>query len=297
MSYILDALRKADAQRERDPARGIHAQPLRGNLGKPGSGGGYGPWFWSAAVVGLAALASGGWYLFRDGGPAQAVPPAHVDARSSMAQVVAVAPQLAPVIGTTVQPPPAAVVAQAPATTIEPPPLRRVQAPAMYPRDTSQPTMRGGPQQGPSVAPPAGTPAPGAVPPASPQLPAATMPVPTAPAAASPQAGVPPAATGAPVNPTPAMVPQPGVPVTPRAPLPPAPPPPPAQPVAGLPADAPKVVISGGVYSANPAHRMLIANGQVINEGSEVGPGLVLEEIRSKTAVLRFRGSRYTVGY
>src|SRR5437868_3587328 len=28
MSYILDALRKADAQRERDPARGIHAQPV-----------------------------------------------------------------------------------------------------------------------------------------------------------------------------------------------------------------------------------------------------------------------------
>ena len=28
MSYILDALRKADAERERDPARGIHAQPL-----------------------------------------------------------------------------------------------------------------------------------------------------------------------------------------------------------------------------------------------------------------------------
>src|SRR5262245_32472921 len=28
MSYILDALRKADAERERDPARGIHAQPM-----------------------------------------------------------------------------------------------------------------------------------------------------------------------------------------------------------------------------------------------------------------------------
>ena len=27
MSYILDALRRADAERERDPARGIHAQP------------------------------------------------------------------------------------------------------------------------------------------------------------------------------------------------------------------------------------------------------------------------------
>ncbi len=36
MSYILDALRKADAQRERDPAaRGIHAQPVRVAVGQP----------------------------------------------------------------------------------------------------------------------------------------------------------------------------------------------------------------------------------------------------------------------
>jgi general secretion pathway protein B len=28
MSYILDALRRADAERERDPGRGIHAQPV-----------------------------------------------------------------------------------------------------------------------------------------------------------------------------------------------------------------------------------------------------------------------------
>jgi len=30
MSYILDALRRADAERERDPARGIHARPASG---------------------------------------------------------------------------------------------------------------------------------------------------------------------------------------------------------------------------------------------------------------------------
>jgi general secretion pathway protein B len=70
-----------------------------------------------------------------------------------------------------------------------------------------------------------------------------------------------------------------------------------AEPVAGLPADAPKLAISGGVYSANVAQRMLIVNGQVFNEGSEVGAGVVLEEIRPKAAVLRFRGSRYTVAY
>jgi general secretion pathway protein B len=42
---------------------------------------------------------------------------------------------------------------------------------------------------------------------------------------------------------------------------------------------------------------MLIVNGQVFNEGSEIAPGLVVEEIKSRTAVLRFRGARYTVAY
>ena len=93
----------------------------------------------------------------------------------------------------------------------------------------------------------------------------------------------------------------PGVPAGQPAPatlLPPvaanAPPPPP---VAGLPADAPKLSISGGVYSANRAQRMLIVNGQVFSEGSEISSGVVLEEVKPKIAVLRFRGTRYTVTY
>ena len=94
----------------------------------------------------------------------------------------------------------------------------------------------------------------------------------------------------------------PGNPPQPPSPAPAPVPPPvaattPAQPVAGLPPDAPKLAISGGVYSNNRAQRMLIVNGQVFNEGSEIGPGVVLEEIKAKTALLRFRGSRYTVGY
>jgi general secretion pathway protein B len=68
-----------------------------------------------------------------------------------------------------------------------------------------------------------------------------------------------------------------------------------------LPADVqrelPKLAISGGVYSANPAQRMLIVNGQVLGEGTEPAPGVVLEQIRAKTAVLRYRGYRYAVSY
>jgi general secretion pathway protein B len=70
---------------------------------------------------------------------------------------------------------------------------------------------------------------------------------------------------------------------------------------AELPADVqrelPKLQISGGVHSENAAQRMLIVGGEVRTEGSELAPGVVLEQIRDRTAVLRYRGYRYSVVY
>jgi general secretion pathway protein B len=63
MSYILDALRKADAQRERDPARGIHAQPA--TLSAPDEHAGPTSRFWlvvGALLVGAALLATAMWW-------------------------------------------------------------------------------------------------------------------------------------------------------------------------------------------------------------------------------------------
>ena len=57
----------------------------------------------------------------------------------------------------------------------------------------------------------------------------------------------------------------------------------------------PRLAIAGGVYSENPAYRMLIVNGQVLREGAEPTPGLVVEQIRADRAILNFRGRRYTV--
>jgi general secretion pathway protein B len=68
-----------------------------------------------------------------------------------------------------------------------------------------------------------------------------------------------------------------------------------APPVRGLPADAPKLVISGAVYSPTPAPRMLIVNGQVFREGADLGSGVVLEQVQKESAVLGFRGGRYNV--
>ena len=226
MSYILDALRKADAQRERDPARGIHAQSVTAlsseDAADPSSPLAWLAWAVSAALV----LALAAWWLAQPDAPAAspAVPP--------------------PAVSATPAPPP---VVAAPPT--------------------------------PAVTPPA--PATEVLPPAAPM-----RPLPPAPPAPQTAAVLPPSAE---LQKTPA----------------------PAQPVGGagerllasgdLPPDVqrdlPKLTITGGVYSTDPARRMLIVNGQVLSEGAEAAPGVLLTQIRPKVAVLTFRGWRYGVAY
>lgn len=320
MSYILDALRKADAQRAANPARGIHAQPLHASATDSHGRGAYSPWLWVVAAAALVAVGTGGWYLYR--GKTDNVPArqdrVELAARAPAAAATLAQRQAAPVVGNTVAAPPLAAPAATPvpapavasvaAAVIQPPPPAPnpgFTTPAGNSRVGSLPMMRG-PQPGSPVsrmepAPQAqaqgtGAPLPGAsgtpgappgqfeVPPAvrTPQAPAPTPPMTQVPA--------PPAPVAAPAQ-RPMAVPSTGAVSAPVAALPPTPP------VAGLPPDAPKLVLSGGVFSNNPAQRMLIVNGQVFNEGSEVGPGVVLEEVKAKTVVLRFRGARYTVGY
>ena len=59
----------------------------------------------------------------------------------------------------------------------------------------------------------------------------------------------------------------------------------------------PKIVISGSTYADNPAYRMLIINGQVFREGDTLAPGLVLEQIKLKSAVLKVKGLRYGISF
>jgi general secretion pathway protein B len=276
MSYILDALRKADAQRERDPARGIHAQPLAASTHLSASRSTTPGWIWPAGGAALALAMWGAWVLFIDRAPvASAAGPA--------VQVAA-----APIQSPSAAPAPAVPAPATPAATVQPPPPpagARV-IPPRDPTNTSQPTMRGGPQ--PVVGTPGG-PAPATL----------TQPGPVPAPTSGPVQGPPPQGrSGLSRDPRPNSPPVSGPAQTQPlpAPQPAAPAPAPAA-VVGLPADAPKLAISGGVYSASPAQRMLIVNGQVFNEGSEIGPGVTLDEIKPKTAVLRFRGARYTVGY
>ena len=59
----------------------------------------------------------------------------------------------------------------------------------------------------------------------------------------------------------------------------------------------PAVNVSGVTYSKNAALRMLIINGKVVQEGDEFAPGLTLETIEQRSAVLNHQGLRYRIGY
>jgi general secretion pathway protein B len=61
--------------------------------------------------------------------------------------------------------------------------------------------------------------------------------------------------------------------------------------------DIPRVSFGGYMYSANPADRLLLVDKALRHEGEEVAPGLVLERLLPKAAVMNFRGIRYRVAY
>ncbi|MES2940268.1 MAG: general secretion pathway protein GspB [Pseudomonadota bacterium] len=244
MSYILDALRKADADRERDPSRGIHAQPVGPTLA-PVANRRAGTWV--AAGLAVAAVLVAAWFWKADDKPA--APLAGPAATPQREVAVATVQQLPPVTlppmqqavppqpATQVMPPPPPVVVQAPPQQVAPPP-----APKAAPSPVPAPAVAKA--QEPATAAPAATPAP---------------------------------ASAASAN---------NARIVAQSDLPP-----------DVQRELPKLAISGGVYSENVAQRMLIVGGQVVNEGSEVAPGVVLEQIRPKTAVLRFRNLRYAVPY
>jgi general secretion pathway protein B len=59
----------------------------------------------------------------------------------------------------------------------------------------------------------------------------------------------------------------------------------------------PTVSVNGSVYSPKAADRVLIVNGLVLHEGDTVAPGLVLQQIQRKGAVLGYKGYRYSISY
>ncbi len=167
MSYILDALRKADAERERGHVPGIHAQPAFGAPAPAPARETATPWGWIGAgaviVVLLAALA---WSLLR-GAPREVVAQAPAGA-SLPATPVAVAPSPSP--------------APAPVPTTAAAPAPVAPAPAVQPAPAPAPVARAPKPVAPRPAAPTPTPAAAPAPTAATAEPRA---LPAAPAAAS----------------------------------------------------------------------------------------------------------------
>jgi general secretion pathway protein B len=59
--------------------------------------------------------------------------------------------------------------------------------------------------------------------------------------------------------------------------------------------ELPKVVFGGYMYSPNPADRLILVDKILRSEGDEVAPGLKLEKLLPKSAVLKYKGYRYRV--
>ena len=276
MSYILDALRRAEAERGRGGVPGLHSQavPVPGAAQVPERTAAS-PWLMASAGVAVAAVAvAGTWWVMQRPAPAPVVVAA---APAPAPAAVPAAPQPAPVAVAPAPVPPAAVLAPAPAPAVE--------APAPEPRPAEKRSAAPPPRE--KAAPPAPAPR-GAEPPAPP---ARSRAEPTRDLARDPARDV-------------ARDPARGV-VPPRAPEPAAVAAAPAPTTAtgtvfaqgDLPeavrAQLPSLKISGVTYSANPAYRMAIVNGQVLHEGDPAGPGLLLEKIEPGRTIWSFKGYRY----
>jgi len=83
----------------------------------------------------------------------------------------------------------------------------------------------------------------------------------------------------------------------------PAPPPtrPPPLALASLPAELksswPALAISGAIYSDSPANRFIMVAGQVVREGEAAAPGVVVERIGPRSAVMRWKDLRVEVPF
>lgn len=275
MSYILDALKRADAQRQQGAAPGLHllqepvplgklpAEPAKKRLALP-------------IALGTALLAFGAgaayWATHRTA-PVQI-------AAVSIPQPAASQTVITPHTVRPVAPPPAAPVPPKPQAKVAPktdaasapsPMLKPVAVPAMD-------TAKAAPAKAVAKASEPAIITETVSAPVAAHAPAATAAVNTAVNAAVNAANN--SANNTAVSAAPAPVHE----VPKLSELPDA-----------LQRQVPKLSVTGSVYSDNPAQRLLVVNGQVLTQGSHMGPELRLEEIGVKSSVFSYAGTRFKV--
>lgn len=61
--------------------------------------------------------------------------------------------------------------------------------------------------------------------------------------------------------------------------------------------EIPTVTVGGYIYSANRADCQLLINKSLLHEGEQVAPGLTLERMMPHSAILNYKGYRYRISY
>lgn len=268
MSYILDALRKADAERERGEIPGLHAQvtPSVDTTPPPATAASHRVWIVAGATAVLTVVLS--WMIFGRG-PEPAPPPA-MPGPMGMQTMPPTAPMAQPVQ-------PATPPDMPPQATMAPPPAPPAAPPMAYypPVNTAPPTatVSGSVTAGADMA-------KSEVIAAQPATSSRTAPSTTAPRNEPPkaEAAANRSADKGVKSETGKLYKLMDLPESVRR-------------------DLPTLTIGGAMYSEIPAQRMLIINSQVLREGDTVAPELVLESIQLKAAIFRFKGYRYIVNY
>lgn len=275
MSYILDALRKADEERERGTVPSVHAQPSFSGGTMAESAPRMRPRGWiGGGVVAALLLVGATWYL-ATGRNATDLPGRSL---ASAAPAVVTTPALAP----------APSPAPAPTATAIPLPAPNAPAPAPAPPLVAATTPSGTPPAA-AVSPPAAA--------------TTTAPLPLEPIRRT----TPPPKPAADKKPTTAADNAAG-PTANAANTTGSTSKPPVEAAASriyrldqLPPDVrrqlPTLSIAGARYSPTPAERILIVNGQVLHEGDKITPDVVLQQIKPKGAVLQFRDYRYEISF
>ena len=283
MSYILDALKRADAERERGAVPGLHAQPAAMPLPDDDGTRPLPSWAWGVGGLAVALLGMLAWSMWRG----DEAPPAEASSRTSPGGPGTWNPS------TERRPPPQAGEASGPWVNSggsHPPRPGGMHEPRGALSGMPQGTGRHDAGMAPRAMPPSGQerPARAASDNAAPRLAQATQqpgqgagqttPAPTpAPAqVASTSTAAPVVADAAAANTRVYALHE--LPDQVRRSL-------------------PQLVIGGAMYSDNPGSRMLVINSQLFHEGDKLGPDLTLEEIKLKSAVLRYRNWRYGVTY
>lgn len=61
--------------------------------------------------------------------------------------------------------------------------------------------------------------------------------------------------------------------------------------------ELPPLAVGGSMYSDSPADRMVLIDKRLFHEGEEVSPGLVIESLMPKAAILRYKGYRFRIAF